>query len=1260
MMDGILLNQRYQLTSEIGRGGMGIVYRAYDTLLERDIAVKVLSNNALGTQGKTRLLREAQAAARLNHPNIISIYDAGDSQGMSYIVMELLDGDSLYEKKPSTLDESIEILCQICNALDHAHHSGIIHRDLKPENVIITSKGIAKLTDFGLSRSITSRISIESTIVGTVYYLAPEQALKQDIDTRADLYALGVMMYELLAGRLPFVADDPLAVISQHLNAPVVPPSTYNRSIPPVLDRLVVKLLSKRPEDRPSTAAEVREILQKAIENPDFDNISNPDDSCAAGEFSPIHRLALGRMVGRKRELAEIKRIWREILDWPNPGYEISPNVLVISGESGVGKTPLVNEIRTLGEVLGALIYQGNCYARTSAPYTPIAQVMRVLHPHPTDVPVSMLAEALEQASGHESSGYAQNNTSPYSSLTTPELEQQKLFEKIFLLFEELASQQPVILIIEDIQWADIGTLLLIHYLARRSRNSALKFMITTTYRPSELSSSPHLRNFLLDLNQERLAFMIPLEPFSRDQTRELLATMFMENISEELLDTIFNITEGNLFFIEEISKSMIEAGHLTCDSNGWQLNKPDEMELPQSIRMALQMRISRLPETAQDVLKLASMIGREFDFDILRNSCELDEDMLIDALEQAERAQLITEIQSKKRRISRATESFAFAHTLIPTILRLEISSLRRKRIHRRLATAMEQLRPDDLEDLAFHFSQAGDIDKARQYNLLAGERARKLHAHEDAIAFFTEALRLTPDHDPQRFNALSARERVYDLLALRDLQRSDIIAMLDLAEYSDDDTLRCDSHLALANFYLNTEHILAREPAIQAVDFARIIKDPLREARALRTLGFSAWFRNDHHESLGALEQAVIRFRQAGLLSDAAECLHMLSLTTGLQGLGELNISQRYAEDAVTLSRQSNNRRQEAISLRRLAITHMDQHKYDEALHIANQALLLHQEMKDRVEESSALNVIGLTLAFLNRVDEGLQYIHRSLDIAKEAKFNMGISLAIENIEWLHYWQSGDYEGGIAFIDDQLKQIEEYLNKSIVPALLMQKARIYHRIGQYELAIGILNKADQEASSTSTVQFKSQLYAQIALNYGELGDFDKADEALNSIQELSRRFERPLETAFLLSNRAFLGWLQQDPLKYEVAITQADQSVKLVQGTGWTYDMAEFLSVAARLSLATGDFSKALAQTTEALRILKNYPLVNEGLLFNHSRALRGSGREAEANQYLETAYQRVMNVLSKLKDREYQRSWIENARDNRYILLDWQFFH
>jgi serine/threonine protein kinase len=264
---GRTLDKRYRVLELLGRGGMGAVYRAHDTLLKRDVAVKVLSEAGLGTEGRARLLREAQSAAQLSHPNVVSVFDAGEVEvaghedSIPFVVMELVRGESLYTRRPQTLGEMLTIACQLCAALEHAHAYGIVHRDVKPENVMIAPDGTAKLMDFGLARTVDSRLTAEGAIVGTLFYLAPEQALGGEIDGRADLYALGVMLYEWTSGRLPFEGDDPVSVIGQHLHAPVVPPQEHNPQIPSALADLMLRLLSKKPEDRPGSAAQVEEML---------------------------------------------------------------------------------------------------------------------------------------------------------------------------------------------------------------------------------------------------------------------------------------------------------------------------------------------------------------------------------------------------------------------------------------------------------------------------------------------------------------------------------------------------------------------------------------------------------------------------------------------------------------------------------------------------------------------------------------------------------------------------------------------------------------------------------------------------------------------------------------------------------------------------------------------------------------------------------------------------------------------------------------
>jgi serine/threonine protein kinase len=347
VLAGTVLVDRYQLQAKVGRGGMGTVYRAHDLVLKRDVAVKLLSATGLGTEGKARMLREAQSAASLNHPNIVAVYDAGEAEvegargSTPFVVMEMVEGRNLHEEPPRDLDQTLAVTRQLCAALAHAHSNHIIHRDLKPENVLLTEDGTAKLVDFGLARSISSRLTTEGTIVGTLDYMAPELALSKEFDGRADLYSLGIMLYELTTGQLPFAADDPVSIITQHLYAPVVPPRAKDPEIPVGLDKLIVQLMSKDPEDRPTTAEQTLQALQ----DPGLLETTGPDEE----QLSTLDRIVRGRMIGREAEFNKARGLWYEVTEGKS-------QILLISGEPGVGKTRLLQEIITQTEVMGAQV----------------------------------------------------------------------------------------------------------------------------------------------------------------------------------------------------------------------------------------------------------------------------------------------------------------------------------------------------------------------------------------------------------------------------------------------------------------------------------------------------------------------------------------------------------------------------------------------------------------------------------------------------------------------------------------------------------------------------------------------------------------------------------------------------------------------------------------------------------------------------------------------------------------------------------------
>jgi serine/threonine-protein kinase len=277
-MIGRVLGNRYEIIEKIGEGGMSIVYKAKCRLLNRFVAIKVLRSEFVKDEEFVkRFEKESQAAASLSHNNVVGIYDVGYEEDIHYIVMELMNCQTLKEFiqcKTTFLsnEEIIAITLQIASALDHAHNTGIIHRDIKPHNILITEEGLVKVADFGIARAVTSSTMVNTAeVVGSVHYASPEQARGGFLDAKSDLYSLGVVMYELATGRVPFEADTPISVALKHLKEEVVPPSLVNMKLKPSLEAVILKCLVKDAAFRYTSAKELSKDLEKIQHNPDVE-----------------------------------------------------------------------------------------------------------------------------------------------------------------------------------------------------------------------------------------------------------------------------------------------------------------------------------------------------------------------------------------------------------------------------------------------------------------------------------------------------------------------------------------------------------------------------------------------------------------------------------------------------------------------------------------------------------------------------------------------------------------------------------------------------------------------------------------------------------------------------------------------------------------------------------------------------------------------------------------------------------------------------
>lgn len=316
-MSNRLLAGRYELIEKIGEGGMAVVYKARCRLLNRYVAIKILRPEFTKDESFIESFKkESQAAAGLSHPNIVSVYDVGKEGNLHFIVMELVEGKPLSqlisEKGRLDYKEAIEITKQVASALSLAHKNQIIHRDVKPHNILITTTGVAKLADFGIAQAVSNSTMVDgkdNKVMGSVHYLSPEQARGSYVDERTDIYSLGIVLYEMLTGKVPFDGDNPISIALMHINDPMTPPSRLVSGIPPQLEKVVMKATDKYQNNRYSTADEMIkdldniEFITKVMGNKIFvdDSVQNP----SAGEKERVQGSVFGEEIDEKSIFSE-------------------------------------------------------------------------------------------------------------------------------------------------------------------------------------------------------------------------------------------------------------------------------------------------------------------------------------------------------------------------------------------------------------------------------------------------------------------------------------------------------------------------------------------------------------------------------------------------------------------------------------------------------------------------------------------------------------------------------------------------------------------------------------------------------------------------------------------------------------------------------------------------------------------------------------------------------------------------------------------
>ena len=745
---------RYTVDRLIGEGARKLVYAAVDTRLGRDVALAMVKTEGLDNAGRERIRREARAMARLgDHPHIVTVFDVGDEDGQPYIVSQLMPGGSvaeLLERAPDhrvPVADALRIVTEIAQALDHAHGHGVVHRDLKPANVWRASDGSVLLGDFGLAATTDqSRLTVDGLVVGTVAYLAPEQAVGRAPDARSDLYSLGALFYELLTGRPPFLGDDAVGVISQHLNTAPVAPSWHNSSVSPALDSLVLDLLAKDPGDRPASAAALIESLRR---------LASDDRAASSTPAPPAPKLlSLGRLIGRSSELAQLTTAFDEAASG-------RARLVMVVGEPGIGKSRLVEELAVYASVRGATVCWGHCYeGELGMPYLPFIEAFRTYVRQRSD---DQLRAELSSG-GPEVATLVSELRQRFGDLPEPvaldgDAERLRLFEGVCSFVRNAAADDPLVLLLDDLHWADKPSLLMLQYMARNLRRD--RVLIVGTYRDVELDRAHPLADAVAALRRERLYERVLLRGLSAEEVKALIDAVDNQDSPVAFAHLIHRETEGNPFFVAEILRNLVETGALVRVDGQWTGTPEGVAEnLPEGVREVIGRRLSRLSADCNRMLTVGAAMPGGFTLDAVAAVLGIDEDETLDLLDEALGAQVVRERRD-------APGTYEFNHALIRQTLYSELSTPRRVRLHRQIATAIEGRgsREAHLSELAFHCfhgAAGGDVAKAVDYARRAGDRARGQAAHEEAARFYRmalEAMELGEEHpDLERAELLLA----------------------------------------------------------------------------------------------------------------------------------------------------------------------------------------------------------------------------------------------------------------------------------------------------------------------------------------------------------------------------------------------------------------------------------------------------------------------------------------------------------------------
>jgi tetratricopeptide (TPR) repeat protein/predicted Ser/Thr protein kinase len=1037
---------RFRIEEKIATGGMGVLYKAVDTDLGRDVAIKVLRPDLLhDPDSRKRFIREAQAASVLDHPGIVTVYEIGADSDIDFIVMEYVEGCTLNEMIPPKgmpLDRVVSYAIAMADTLKVAHEKGIVHRDLKPSNIMITNDDSVKILDFGIAKRLSAEtgdgtteqpeteITQKGSIIGTIGYMSPEQAIGARIDERSDIFSLGVVIYQLLTGTHPFEGDHAGSVIHAILHSDPLRVEELKEGVPEEVERVVFKALQKKPRDRYRSSAELKTDLESLVDilkGKSLELIATKEvfEEGSGGIYSA--------MVGREVELEILEGHLGKMLKGEG-------TTVMIRGEAGIGKSRLVWELGRIAKKEKVRYLVGRCLSRgEDIPYQPVFDVIR------TYLGLKGIKDAigLEHFIGERAPhlkgrlGVIRAFSFMEGEEETSLISKEQLWNTVMELVKVMSGDRPVLLHMEDLHWADVPTLNLLTYLARNTRRE--RVLIVGTYRPEELAEGHEekvhpLVTTLKQMNNEKLYELVNLNRLDRDATRGVIDSAFTEaEFPESFIDRIYEETEGNPLFIMEVLKHLRHEGVITRANGGWKLStRVTSIEVPGRVNDVIVNRLSSLSRGERDIVEVASVEGQAFRSATVCHCLGLRRIKVLRRLQ---------DLEDSHHLIHASKEDYHFDHVQIREVIYGGLIPELRMEYHKRIGEHLRK-RYDKADEyagkIAYHLRRAGEEKEAIPYFLKAGEHAKKTFANEEAIGYFDEGIEIVdkhilqnsaPDLQRMKLDMYKGRAEVRKLIGQYNEAQSDYRCVEEITRDLGDEKKRASGLDGLGEIlYRKGDYEVALEHFMEALEIFREIGDRPGEGTSLSHVGVVHYARGDYEEALEYLEEALEIKRETGDRLGEGATLGNIGIVRYL--CGDYEEALKHYEEGLEIFREIGNRSAEGTALLNIGNVYHARGDYEEALEYLMEELEISREMGDKFGEGNSLSNIGNVCYARGDYEEALEYLMEALEIMREIGERMGHLNSQRKLFGL-WLDIGDYEKVLSGLE-KTRQLAEALGTS------------------------------------------------------------------------------------------------------------------------------------------------------------------------------------------------------------------------------------